>query len=146
MLPHDAHGLLSRSCNLLHLMSSRWAETRAGVVHFHSHFLDESSVTRSPNYEAVCDMQPPGSPGRKGKNTNVAGAVAAVLAAQESSNPLSSFLPTVNQANTTRRHTVMAWDAFIDDLLYQLSFPPSFKYSQCLSEHLLLFHSCPRPG
>lgn len=105
---HLALVFLSRSWNL-HLMSHRWAEARAGVLHFHSHSVDQSSVICSPNYKAGSEMQPIVSPGRRGKNMYVAGAAEDESATQDSLNPLLSFLSTLNQTNTTHRKAHFHW-------------------------------------
>lgn len=84
-------------------------EIRAGVCHFHSHSIDQSSVICSPNYKAVSEMQPRVSPVSRGKDMNVAGAVEAVSATQESLNLLSSFLSTLNQTNTTHKKAHFHW-------------------------------------
>lgn len=79
-------------------------EIRAGVCHFHSHSVDQSSVMSS-----LTIRQPIVSPGSRGKNMNVAGAVEAVSATQESLNPLSSFLAILNQTNTTHQKALFHW-------------------------------------
>lgn len=94
-------------------------------------------------------MQPSVSPGSRGKNMNVAGAIEAVSATQESPNLLSSFLSTLNQTNTTHKKSTLSlvvrlW--LTTPLYHQPGFGSTAKCSQRLSEHILLFRIFQCPG